>query len=82
MQSKWIGTSLTIWGAIMTALSSFGPVFGPLIGLDIQPSEINQLGTTGTQLIQATGSLIGLVMVVVGRIRAKGPATVLPNKSA
>src|SRR5512134_2588709 len=32
---KWWGQSLTIWGAVITALSTLAPALGPVIGVDI-----------------------------------------------
>ncbi len=68
--SKWWGESLTIWGTIVTALSTILPVIGPFIGLDISAEMIEQLGETVTRLIQIIGGITGTTMTLYGRTRA------------
>lgn len=67
---KWWGESLTVWGAIVTALSTVLPVIGPFIGLDITAEMIDTFGNTVTQLIQIIGGLTGTAMTLYGRSRA------------
>ncbi len=68
---KWWGESLTIWGAIVTALSTILPVLGPFIGIDVTAGMIQQFGETVTQLIQIIGGLTGTGMTFYGRARAE-----------
>ena len=68
--SKWWGASLTIWGAVMTALSTVLPVVGPLVGLDIPPELIHQLGDEVILLAQAVAGLSGTILTIYGRARA------------
>lgn len=68
--SKWWGESLTIWGAIVTALSTILPVLGPFIGIDVTAGMIQQFGEIVTQLIQIIGGLTGTAMTFYGRARA------------
>lgn len=75
-QSKWIGRSLTIWGAVVTAFSAFAP----LLGIDITPEEISSVSDAGADVINALGIAVGTVMTVIGRHRAKSPVTFLPKK--
>ena len=35
---------MTIWGALITALATVLPAIGPLVGLDITPELVRQLG--------------------------------------
>lgn len=72
---KWWGESLTVWGAIVTALSTLLPVLGPLFGLDISAEMIEQFGETVARLIQLFGGLTGTTMTLYGRARATGPLT-------
>lgn len=72
---KWWGESLTVWGAIVTALSTLLPVLGPLIGLDISSEMIEQFGETVARLIQLFGGLTGTAMTLYGRARATSPLT-------
>lgn len=69
-KTKWWGESLTIWGAIITTLSTVLPTLGPLIGLDITAEMVRDLGEALTQTVQAIGGLIGVVMTIYGRVRA------------
>ena len=41
---KWWGSSMTIWGAAITALSTVLPVIGPAIGVDVTPDVVRQAG--------------------------------------
>ena len=70
---KWWGESLTVWGTIVTALSTVLPVIGPFIGLDITAELIQQLGETVARLLQAIGGVIGVIMAIYGRFRATAP---------
>jgi uncharacterized protein (TIGR02594 family) len=70
---KWWGESLTIWGVIVTTLSTVLPAVGPLIGIDITAEMVRDLGQHLTQLIQALGGVIGVVMTILGRLRAVQP---------
>ena len=51
--TKWWGQSVTIWGVIITTLSTVLPAFGPLIGLDITAELIRQLGDQIVVIAQA-----------------------------
>jgi lysozyme family protein len=68
--SKWWGHSMTIWGAVITALSAVLPTIGPLIGLDIAPEVVRQLGDQMMLAAQAVGGLAGTILTVYGRVRA------------
>jgi hypothetical protein len=70
---KWWGHSLTIWGVIITSLSTVLPALGPVFGLNITAELIRQLGDSVVVFGQALGGLIGTVMAVWGRIRADTP---------
>lgn len=69
--TKWWGQSLTIWGVLLTALSTVLPVVGPVLGLDITPELVRQLGDGVSQVAQAVGGLAGTVLAIWGRVRAK-----------
>jgi len=68
--SKWWGHSLTIWGALVTAASTVLPALGPLLGLDLTPEIIRELGDQVVVVAQAIGALIGIIMTIWGRTRA------------
>lgn len=77
-ESKHWSGSLTIWGVIITFLSAVLPVLGPIIGVDITAAEIEELGEKGWQTLQALGGLIGSIMAIYGRIRAKQAISTKP----
>ena len=54
---KWWGQSLTIWGMIITTLSTVVPVLGPALGINIGGELIRQLGDNVVLLAQAVGGL-------------------------
>ncbi len=68
--SKWWGQSMTIWGALLTALSTVLPLLGPILGLDLTPELIQRLGQDIVLLAQALGGVIGTVLTILGRVRA------------
>lgn len=68
--AKWWGQSMTMWGTLITAVSTVLPVLGPVIGIDISADLIRQLGTQGAQTVQAIGGLVGTLLTIYGRVRA------------
>jgi uncharacterized protein (TIGR02594 family) len=71
--AKWWGSSVTIWGAIITALSTVLPALGPALGIDITGDLVRELGDQLVVLVQAVGGLIGTVLTIYGRMRASQP---------
>ena len=70
---KWWGQSMTIWGAVVTALATVVPVVGPVVGVDITGEVIRQAGGQAVQVFQAVGGLVGTALTIWGRIRATSP---------
>jgi len=70
--TKWWGHSMTIWGAIITAVSTVLPAVGPLIGVDVTADLARQLGEQVVQLVQAAGGLFGTLLTIYGRVRTGG----------
>ncbi|MEZ5853943.1 MAG: TIGR02594 family protein [Hyphomicrobiaceae bacterium] len=70
---KWWGQSLTIWGVIITAITTVMPTVFSAFGLDIPAELINRLGSDAASLFQAVGGLFGTLMAIVGRARADSP---------
>jgi hypothetical protein len=68
--SKWWGHSMTIWGALVTGLSTVLPVVAPLVGLDLTPEVVRQLGDQSLLAVQAVGGLAGTILTIYGRMRA------------
>ncbi len=72
-QPKWWGRSLTIWGAVITALSTVLPLLGPLLGIDLSAADILRFGDQMTQVLQIIGGILGTILTIYGRVRADAP---------
>ena len=72
-QPKWWGSSMTIWGAAITALSTVLPVIGPALGVDVTPDVVRQAGEQLVAVVQAVGGLAGTLLAIYGRTRASRP---------
>ncbi len=72
-EAKWWGQSMTIWGAIITGLSTVLPALGPAFGIDITGDLVREAGEGLVQTVQAVGGLIGTLMTIYGRVRASQP---------
>ena len=68
--AKWWGESMTMWGVVVTGLSTVLPVLGPVFGLNITAELIRQLGDNVVLFGQAAGGLVGTIMTIYGRARA------------
>ncbi len=71
--AKWWGHSMTIWGAIITAMSTVLPTLGPVFGLDITAELMRQLGDNVVLFGQAAGGLLGTILAIYGRVRTSTP---------
>ncbi len=69
-EAKWWGNSLTIWGALVTAVSTVAPALLAAAGFDVPSALIERLGSDALAVVQAMGGLIGTVMTITGRVRA------------
>ncbi len=71
--SKWWGESMTIWGALITGLSTVLPALGPIVGFDITGDLVREAGEQIVQTVQAFGGLLGTILTIYGRLRASQP---------
>jgi uncharacterized protein (TIGR02594 family) len=71
--TKWWGHSITIWGTIVTILSTTLPALAPLTGVDVSGQLVQDAGRHVVEAIQAVGTLVGTLMTVYGRFRATSP---------
>lgn len=78
IQGKWWGQSMTIWGTVITALSTVLPALGPLIGIDISGDLVRTAGDQLVTTVQAIGGLFGTILTIYGRFRASEPLTRKP----
>lgn len=72
-KAKWWGHSMTIWGVVVTTLSTVLPTLGPIIGVDITPDLVEDAGQQLVTTVQAISGLIGTLMTIYGRARATKP---------
>jgi lysozyme family protein len=70
---KWWGHSMTVWGTIVTALSTVLPILAPLFGIDITADLVRALGDGIVRVVEAVGGLSGVIMTIYGRSRASQP---------
>ena len=70
---KWWGESLTIWGALLTGLTTVAPAVLAAFGIDLPIGLAQQLGRDVVAVAQAVGGLVGTLMTIVGRARASAP---------
>lgn len=73
--TKWWGQSVTVWGTLVTLITTVLPAVAPLLGLTISPSAAQALGDQALLVIQAVGGLAGTIMALWGRSRATTPLT-------
>ncbi len=71
--TKWWGQSMTIWGVLLTTVTTVLPTIGPLIGLDLSAELSRQLGDGIVRVVQSIGGLAGTVLAILGRARASAP---------
>ena len=77
--SKWWGHSMTIWGVVVTTLTTVLPLVARSFGYDISPQVVQDLGVQLTTLVQALGGIAGIVMTIAGRARATQPLNLGPG---
>lgn len=70
---KWWGSSMTIWGTLLTTLTTVAPVVLSVLGIDIPGPLIERLGSEIVVVAQAIGGLAGTIMAIAGRARASAP---------
>lgn len=70
---KWWGESLTIWGTLLTAVSTVAPALFAAAGIDISADLIQRLGQNVIAVVQALTGLTGTVLTIIGRVRASKP---------
>lgn len=70
---KWWGESLTIWGAILTGLTTVAPAILAAVGVDLPADLAQRLGRDVVAVVQAVGGLAGTLMTIAGRARASAP---------
>lgn len=83
VQPKWVVDSLTMWGAFVTAISTSIPSINTFIvfffgdNWSIEPGWVEALNDGVKSVVMGVGSIVGLVMIVAGRWRAKKPLSLM-----
>jgi hypothetical protein len=62
--------SMTIWGTLLTAITTVLPLIGVTLGISITPEIAQEIGQNFVVVVQALGGLIGTLMALFGRARA------------
>ena len=62
--------SITVWGTLLTAITTVRPLVGVMLGISITPELAEEIGQNVVVVIQALGGLIGTLMALFGRARA------------
>lgn len=70
---KWWGNSMTIWGTLITAVATVAPIVGPIVGIDISPEAVRQIGGQSADVARGLAGLVGTLMALYGRARAVQP---------
>jgi lysozyme family protein len=73
--------SMTIWGTMLTAITTVLPLVGVMLGVSITPEIANEIGQNVVVVIQALGGLIGTLMALFGRARATALLQARPSRS-
>ena len=70
VKTKWWASSITVWGSIITALTTVIPTLGAALGLDVRADTVQLAGEQLMSALQAIGGLAGTAMAIYGRFRA------------
>lgn len=62
--------SLTIWGTLLTAITTVLPLVGVVLGVSISPEIADKIGQDVVLIAQTIGGLVGTLMALFGRARA------------
>ena len=73
VKPKWWGDSITIWGAMISALATVVPVLASAGGITLTPDLVRDFGTHAAAAVQAAVALIGTIVTIYGRLRATQP---------
>lgn len=73
--------SMTIWGTVLTAITTVLPLVGVALGVAITPDIADRIGQDIVLVVQALGGLIGTLMALFGRARATALLQTRPTRT-
>ena len=73
LTGKWWGSSMTIWGAIITGLSTVLPALGPAFGIDVTGDLCTKQARGSCRRCKPLAVSLGTIMTIYGRARASKP---------
>lgn len=65
--------SRRFWGMFIVAATAIFPAVGPFFGMTVNPALIIDLGVAGNDFLTAFGGFVGLILMFIGSLKAKGP---------
>jgi lysozyme family protein len=65
--------SMTLWGTVLTVVSTVLPVVAQAYGIPLTPDMVTGLGQEAATTLQALLGLLGSGMAIYGRVRADKP---------
>lgn len=81
VQPKWVVDSLTMWGTAVTGVSAALPSINSFTSyffdFSIEPGWVEALNEGVKAAVMGVGSIVGVVMIVAGRWRAKKPLSLM-----
>jgi lysozyme family protein len=80
-ETKGWWQSMTIWGTLLTAITTVLPLVGVVVGINITPDLAEQISQNIVLVIQAIGGLVGTLMALVGRARATALLQTRPSRN-
>jgi len=81
-ETKGWWQSMTIWGTLLTAVTTVLPLLGVVLGVSITPELAAQIGQDIVTVIQVAGGLIGTLLALFGRARASTLLHVRPSRTS
>ena len=79
MEPTFFLKSKRFWGMFIAAATAILPAVGTLVGWDIKPGLVVDLGAAGSNALEAVGGFVGLALMLIGSMKAKGPMVLKPE---
>ncbi|MET1047287.1 MAG: TIGR02594 family protein, partial [Hyphomicrobium sp.] len=73
--TKWWAESRTLWGTLITAMSTVLPLLAPAIGVSLPADVIQTFGDQAITAVQSVVGLFGTALAIYGRFSASSILT-------